>query len=300
MSGALGLRSQEDLVACFSHRELDLSESSTMLSVLENAQIASADFLVNCAAFTDVDGCETNEEQARAVNAEGPGCLAEWCSEKGIRLIHISTDYVFAGDGSRPYKESDPVAPRTAYGRTKQEGERRVLASNSEATVVRTSWIFGPGRNFVEAIVRQARLRKSGEASGPLRVVSDQRGSPTYAGDLAEGIIDLALRTQPQEGDPVPDSVDRAAQGPPAGLVHLSNSGEASWFEFAREILDRSGHADIEVIPVSSDEFKRPAPRPAWSVLSCERAADSGIRLRPWPEALGAYLEWRAGNGESR
>ena len=297
MSSALSLRAKEDLVGCFSHRELDLSEPSSMRSALEDAQVGSIDFLVNCAAFTDVDECETNEKQARAVNAEGPGCLAEWCSEKGIRLVHISTDYVFAGDGSRPYEESDPVAPRTAYGRTKQEGERRVLASSPEATVVRTSWVFGPGRNFVEAIVRQARLRKSGEASGPLRVVSDQRGSPTYAGDLAEGIIDLALRDQPQEGDPDPD---RAAQGPPAGLVHLSNSGEASWFEFAREILDRSGHAEIEVIPVSSDEFKRPAARPAWSVLSCERAAGFGIRLRPWREALGAYLEWRAVNGESR
>jgi len=270
-----------------------------MLSTLEDAQVASADVFVNCAAFTDVDGCETNEKQARAVNAEGPGHLAEWCREKGIRLIHISTDYVFAGDGSRPYQESDPVAPKTAYGRTKEEGERRVLESNPDATVVRTSWVFGPGKNFVEAIMRQAGLRKSGEASGPLRVVSDQRGSPTYAGDLAEGIIDLVLRAQPQEGDAVSGSVVSTEPAPPAGLVHLSNSGEASWFEFAREILDRSGHADVEVIPVSSDEFRRPAPRPAWSVLSCDRAADSGVRLRPWPEALGAYLEWRAGHGES-
>ena len=260
----------------FSHRELDLSHPDAVPSALESDRFEKADFLVNCAAFTDVDGCETNEGTARAVNAEGPDSLAAWCRENGVQLIHISTDYVFAGDGSKPYRESDPVDPKTAYGRTKEEGERRVLASDPSAVVVRTSWVFGPGRNFVEAILRQADLRKQGEASGPLRVVSDQIGSPTYAADLADGIVDLALGT---------------ASEPPCGILHLCNAGETSWFDFAREILVRAGHTDIEVLPVSSDEFKRPAPRPAWSVLDCEKAAHLGVQLRPWPEALGAYLE---------
>ena len=275
----------EELVGTYSHADLDLSRRGSVYSALQDASVAAADFLVNCAAFTDVDGCETNEEGARAVNADGPAWLAEWCGEKGIRLIHISTDYVFSGDSDRPYKESDPAAPQTAYGRTKREGEERVMAASPDALVVRTSWLFGPGQNFVEAIVRQAELRKRGEVSGPLRVVADQQGSPTYAADLAQGLIDLALGHGGESGG---DEV------PPTGILHLSNAGETSWFGLAREILDRSGHAEIEVVPVSSEEFKRPAPRPAWSVLDCERAASHGVRLREWPEALGAYLESRS------
>ncbi|MEE3326659.1 MAG: dTDP-4-dehydrorhamnose reductase [Myxococcota bacterium] len=287
---------QEDLVGHFSHSELDLSRQESVYSALQEESVATADFLVNCAAFTDVDGCETNEEAARAANADGPAWLAMWCREQGIRLIHISTDYVFAGDAGRPYKESDPVDPRTAYGRTKEEGERRVLASDPEALVVRTSWVFGPGQNFVEAIVRQAELRKQGEASGPLRVVSDQWGSPTYASDLAEGIVDLVLGQEARTSAEFVglDSASRGVNpGPPSGILHLSNAGETSWFEFAREILDLSGHAEIEVLPVSSEEFKRPAPRPAWSVLDCGRAESLGVRLRAWPEALRDYLDLR-------
>lgn len=274
MGASLARRPDEELVGYFSHQDLDLSSEDSVFSALE---ATSSEILVNCAAFTNVDLCETNEEEARAVNAEGPARLARWCGEKGIRLIHISTDYVFSGDAHRPYTESDPVDPRTAYGRTKREGEDRVIAEAPDSLVVRTSWVFGPGQNFVEAILRQAELRKRGEASGPLRVVSDQKGSPTYAADLAEGLIDLA-----QDG------------GRSTGLLHLSNSGETSWFGFAREILDQSGHAEVEVVPVSSEEFKRPAPRPAWSVLDCGLAASRGVRLREWPEALGAYLASRS------
>ena len=287
MGTELAGRPDEELVGYFSHQELDLSRKESVFSALE---AASSDILVNCAAFTNVDQCETNEAEARVVNADGPAWLAEWCGEKGIRLIHISTDYVFSGKADRPYRESDPVAPQTAYGRTKREGEERVMTGSPDSLVVRTSWVFGPGQNFVEAILRQAELRKRGEASGPLRVVSDQRGSPTYAADLAEGLIELAQGPASKS----PDSRTGAGQGLPAGLLHLSNSGETSWFGFAREILDRAGHAEIEVVPVSSDEFKRPAPRPAWSVLDCERAASEGVRLREWPEALGAYLSSRS------
>jgi dTDP-4-dehydrorhamnose reductase len=228
--------------------------------------------VLNAAAHTAVDRAESERAAARAANATGPAAIAALCRESGARFAHVSTDYVFDGQGTRPYREDDPTGPTTVYGRTKLEGEGLVLAANPDALIVRTSWVFGPGKNFVGAILNQARLRRCGEVQGPLGVVDDQTGCPTYAADLAKGIRGL---------------LDAGV----TGLAHLCNSGAISWWDFARAILDETGHDSLAIDRTRTVDNPRPAPRPAYSVLDCSRAASSGVVLRPWREALVAYLE---------
>jgi len=271
---AIRRRAGEELVAALSHADLDVADAPQVERLFERVA-EDVDVVVNAAAFTAVDRCETEPERAFAVNAEAPERLARACRAAGVRLVHVSTDYVFDGRATAPYAEDAPIAPATEYGRGKAEGERRVLAALPEALIVRTSWVFGPGRNFVVAILEQAARRRRGEASGPLRVVDDQRGSPTYAADLAQGVVSLAAAVG-KEGAP--------------GLFHLTNAGETTWFAFAREILSRTGHGDVGVEPIATAALELPAPRPAYSVLDCGRAAALGVRLRRWPEALADYL----------
>lgn len=294
MSGQLGRclveeiegRPSEALAASFDHSQLDLSNAESMGALPSILKGLSADVLVNAAAFTAVDLCETEEETAMAVNCEGPRWLAHACCEAGVKLVHVSTDYVFDGREGRPYREEDPIGPRTAYGRSKAAGEHAVLEILPNALIVRTSWVFGPGKNFVAAIVRQAWLRVKGEVDGPLQVVADQYGCPTYAADLAQWILDVAAL---QFGDsrPIKESF-----GP---TLHLCNSGTTTWFDFAREILDRTGHSELEVKKTRTEDLDLPAHRPAWSVLDCGLAETFGIRPRSWQEALLAYLESPAG-----
>jgi dTDP-4-dehydrorhamnose reductase len=222
--------------------------------------------LVNCAAFTAVDACEADEASATAVNGTAVGHLAAACNAAGSLLVHLSTDYVFAGDGSRPYTETDPVAPASAYGRSKLEGER--LARTAERhLILRTAWLYGHGgANFVEAIRRQI----DGGASS-LRVVADQVGSPTLCDDLAAALLDL---------------VDSGARG----VVHAVNSGSTSWHGFAVEIA-RLLEAEVVVRAVSTADYPRPARRPAYSVLDTSHlAALIGRHLPPWQDALARYL----------
>jgi dTDP-4-dehydrorhamnose reductase len=197
--------------------------------------------------------------------------LAHACRDAGIALVHVSTDYVFDGQGTRPYREEDAPAPRSAYGRTKLAGEHAVLAASPSSLVVRTSWVFGRGRNFPAAILDQAAKRRSGEASGPLRVVDDQRGRPTYAVDLAAGIWGL---------------VEVGA----VGLYHVANEGVATWWELARFCLDEAGCRDLLIDKISSGELRVDAPRPAWSVLDTSKARAAGVALRHWQDAVRAYL----------
>lgn len=275
----------EELVAAFPHEALDVSDPAAVDSLFERVP-GGADVLVNAAGFTAVDRCETDAGRAFAVNALAPGRLAEACRAAGAGLVHVSTDYVFDGLGSSPYGEEDGIAPQSEYGRGKAEGERRVLSALPEALVVRTGWLFGPGRNFVVAILEQAAKRHSGETAGPLRVVDDQRGTPTYAADLAEGLLALGRRMRLGS-----EAGAQAGEGQAArGVVHLANAGETTWFEFARAILDDAGHGELAVEPISTAELGLPAPRPAYSVLDCSRAARLGVTLRSWREALGAYL----------
>ena len=223
--------------------------------------------VVNCAAYTAVDDCEDHEAEARAVNATAVAHLAGACNTTGSALIQISTDYVFAGTGTRPYRENDPVAPASAYGRTKLLGEQAARTAQNHL-IVRTAWLYGlGGRHFVSAIERQIE-----GGNRHLRVVADQRGSPTFCDDLAAAVLDLA------------------AIGA-TGTVHAVNTGVTSWHGFATEIARLLG-ADVEVAPVGTDEFPRPAPRPAYSGLDTSRIEQLiGRRLPTWQDALKRYLE---------
>jgi dTDP-4-dehydrorhamnose reductase len=226
---------------------------------------------LNAAAFTQVDRCEREPDLAQRGNAVAPAVLANACAEAGARLVHVSTDYVFAGEGNRPYREGDPTAPRSVYGRTKLAGEAAVLAASDEFLVVRTSWVFGKGRNFIAAVLDQAARRRAGTATGPLRVVDDQTGRPTYAVDLAEAIVSL---------------VTAGARG----IVHFANSGIATWWDLARRALDEAGYGDIEIERIKTSDLSTDAVRPAWSVLDTARAESLGVKPRSWQEAVTAYL----------
>ena len=239
--------------------EADVSLTRAQLDVTDRdavrAAITGDDVVINCAAWTDVDGAEEHEQEALRINRDGARNLAEAAG----RVIYVSTDYVFDGTKREPYLESDPVNPQTAYGRTKLAGERATAEANPRHHIVRTSWLFGPGGpNFVETILRLARERDS------LRVVDDQVGKPTYTGHLAPELLELAASEE-------------------YGIHHRAGAGECSWFEFALEIVERAG-LDCSVEPCTTAEFPRPAPRPAYSVLGGEQ------RLPSWREGLEAYL----------
>ncbi|MDG3012977.1 dTDP-4-dehydrorhamnose reductase [Speluncibacter jeojiensis] len=232
--------------------------------------------LINCAAYTAVDAAESDEEAAYAVNAAGPGNLARTCARTGTRLIHLSTDYVFAGDAAAPYETGDEPGPRTAYGRTKLAGERAVRAADPTATVVRTAWVYtGSEADFV------ATMRRLEAERDTLRVVDDQRGSPTYAADLADGLLELARHVSA-------GSVTGPATAP---VLHATNAGETTWFEFARAVFAELGADPERVQPCTTDEFPRPAPRPAYSVLSGRAWSRAGLTpLRDWRAGLHAAL----------
>lgn len=250
--------------------ELDITDAGAVEGFLA-AITPVPDVLVNAAAFTHVDRCEREPDAAERVNAAAPALLAQACGTLGARLVHVSTDYVFGGDAEVPYVETDPTDPRCVYGRTKLAGEQGVLAASEDFLVVRTSWMFGRGRNFIAAVLEQAARRRSGEVSGPLRVVDDQLGRPTWAVDLAEAIALL---------------VEAGARG----LYHVANDGIASWWDVARLCLDETGYGDLDIERISTDELDLPARRPSWSVLDCSRAAALGVRMRSWEEAVRIYL----------
>ena len=224
-------------------------------------------WVVHAAAWTDVDGCERDPERAVLVNGEGTRRVAEACRTVGAGLVYLSTDYVFDGRKGAPYVETDPVSPLSAYARSKVAGEEAVRAVAPRWAIVRTAWLFGvSGKNFVKAIVEKA------AAGGPVRVVDDQVGSPTYARDLAEAIAQLVSRGL-------------------TGTYHVTNAGSCSWHEFARAILKEAGLGHVPVAPLTTAELGRPAPRPAFSVLANTAWAAAGLPpVRPWPEALAAML----------
>jgi dTDP-4-dehydrorhamnose reductase len=257
--------------------ELDITDVSAVSVLVARLQDepGSLDGIVNCAAWTDVDGAESKREQAHAVNAEGAGVLAGVAYQGGVPLLHISTDYVFDGvapldaEGRpRPYIESDPTGPRSVYGQTKLDGERRVLAASPNHTVVRTAWLYGvDGPNFVATMLRLAGERDA------VQVVDDQIGSPTWSGHLAPAVLGLLEREV-------------------SGLVHLTGVGAVSWNGFAREIF-RQAEVQCRVEPASSEQMARPAPRPAYSVLESER--DDVLPMPPWQDGLAGYLAARNG-----
>jgi dTDP-4-dehydrorhamnose reductase len=249
--------------------DLDVTSAAQVRAVLRDqarpAKIQGGLVVINTAAWTDVDGAEKDEEGAYALNASTPGLLAAGCAEVGATLIHLSTDYVFPGDASRPYDVDDPTGPASAYGRTKLAGEQAVRMLLPDASyVVRTSWVYGAsGGNFVKTMARFERERET------LSVVDDQRGCPTWSADLARGLVDLAA------SDAAP------------GLYHVAGGGETTWYGLARAVFEELGADPERVQPTTSAEFVRPAPRPAYSVLSPRAWQAAGLTpLRDWREAL--------------
>ncbi len=243
--------------------EVDITDSQSVGRCFDRC---APQLVINCAAYTDVDGCESHREQAWAVNGEGPGHLARACGTHNSRLVHVSTDFVFNGGGApRLYQEEDEPDPISVYGQSKLAGEEAIQANMEDYIIVRTSWLFGRyGRNFVSTICRAAQDREF------LEVVDDQVGSPTYAVDLAEALLHLA-----------------AVEG--QGIFHFSNEGQCSWFEFAGEIVRQFG-LPTEVRPTTTEKFKRPAPRPAWSVMDISRYKQTtGQSVRSWQDALADY-----------
>ncbi len=235
--------------------------------------VQRGDVVINCAAYTNVDAAESDETTAHAVNATGPQHIARACARAGAQLIHVSTDYVFSGDfgaeGPRPYEPSDQTAPLGVYGRTKLAGEVAVLDALPQAVVVRTAWVYtgGTGKDFV------AVMRRLAAGDGPVDVVDDQSGSPTYVADLAGALLQVA------GGD---------VSGP---ILHAANEGAISRFEQARAVFEECGADPQRVRPVSTAQFPRPAARPGYSALGSRESAERGLTpLRPWRSALVAAL----------
>lgn len=247
--------------------DIDITDPASVAAVLARTE---PDVVVNAAAYTAVDAAEDDEPTALRVNGEGPAVLATAVAEvPGLRLVHVSTDYVFDGSATAPYSEAEPVNPASAYGRTKAAGELAVLDTLPErGYVVRTAWLYGVnGNNFVKTMLR---LEQGHET---LSVVDDQRGQPTWSRDLAGQIEALV-------------SADA-----PAGVYHGTSSGDTTWYGFTQEIFRLAGHDPARVLPTTTDKFPRPAPRPAYSVLGHERWAEAGLEpIRPWDEALAEAL----------
>jgi dTDP-4-dehydrorhamnose reductase len=266
-----GERAGHELVG-LTRAELDVTDTSAVERAMQRTR---PEAVINCAAWTDVDGAETHREQANAINGDGARNLALAAALARVPLVHVSTDYVFDGEACvdptgarRPYVESDQTGPRSVYGESKLEGERHVLACSPRHAVVRSSWLFGvDGRNFAATMIALAGERDA------VQVVSDQVGCPTWTGHLAPALLGLLERGV-------------------AGLVHLAGTGVVSWNGFAKEIF-RQAELDCRVEEATSAQMARPAPRPAWSALESER--DEVLPLPPWQDGLAGYLAARAG-----
>jgi len=274
--GATGLLGQalmrewaEDEVTGLGSKDADIRN---LLQVLDAVRRTRPERIVLAAAYTDVDGCETQPQLAFAVNRDGAVNVALAAKQHRSRLLFVSTDYVFDGIKTTPYEVQDERAPRSVYGRSKAEAEVRLREILPECCMVRTSWLFGTGgKCFPDTILKLAQSRPE------LQVVNDQRGSPTYATDLARAIIQLCRKNA-------------------TGIVHATNRGDCTWFEFAQEIVQHAGLV-TPVLPTTSDKFPRPAERPKYSVLSPQSLAAYGVTMPTWQNALERYLTARRGQG---
>ncbi|MCX8118351.1 MAG: dTDP-4-dehydrorhamnose reductase [Desulfobacterota bacterium] len=259
--------------------EIDIrNEKETIEKILE----VRPTILLNLAAYTDVDGCEIHREEAFRVNGEGTKHLVLAANRCDAKVVYLSTDYVFDGRKNVPYTEEDEPNPINVYGQSKRVGEEALLRSGKDGLIIRTQWLYGRyGRNFVSAILNQAKERRGKVgAERSLRIVHDQFGNPTYTVDLSRMIVQL---------------IQKGA----AGIVHATNQGSCSWFEFGQTILHLCGLRDVEVIPIASDQLDRKALRPAYSVLSTEKLrGEFGIEPRHWREALSDYLSLLKQQGE--
>src|SRR5579863_6563907 len=270
--GASGLLGKElmhesggDTVTGLTSQDVDIRDADRVLQVLRETR---PEWVILAAAYTDVDGCESNRELAFAVNRDGALNVAVAAKQVGARMLFLSSDYVFDGKKSAPYETADERNPQSVYGRTKAEAEIRLLELVPDCCIARTSWLFGiGGKCFPDTILKLAASRPA------LDVVNDQRGCPTYVVDLAHAILQLCRKNT-------------------RGIVHVTNAGDCTWFDFATEIV-KSAELRTEVRPVNSVQMARPAPRPAYSVLSPKSLLRFGITLPTWQDALRRYLERR-------
>ncbi len=256
----------EDAVTGLGSKDADIRDRAEVDRILKDTQ---PEWVVLAAAYTDVDGCETNRQLAFDVNCQGAVNVAEAARCVGAKLLHVSTDYVFDGTKMTPYEIDDPRSPRSVYGESKAKAEVELLRILPDCCIVRTAWLFGEGgKCFPDTILKLAKTRPE------LDVVDDQQGSPTHAVDLAYAIHQLCRKNA-------------------SGIVHVTNRGECTWFDFARQIVADAGLQTV-VRPTTSDKFVRPAPRPKYSVLSPRSLEAFGIVLPYWQEALKAYLRARS------
>ena len=254
-------------VVGFGHPELDVTDARGVANRLD---LERPDVVINCAAWTDVDGAEEAEGAAMAVNGSGAGHVSGAAAALGAKVVYISSDYVFDGQKDSPYVETDQPAPLSAYGRTKLAGEEATVVANRNHFVVRSSWLFGiGGPNFVETMLRYA------SDHGEVLVIRDQVGSPTYTWHLAYGVV-------------------RLIEGAAYGIHHMAAEGECSWYEFAREIFEQA-QIECKVLSGTTEMLGRPAPRPPYSVLSSQR--EHAIRLPSWRDGLSGYLAQRGSAG---
>ena len=254
-----------DAVTGLSSRDADIRDAKRVQQAVRDSR---SECIVLAAAYTDVDGCENNPELAFAVNRDGAMNVASAAREAGARLLFLSSDYVFDGKKTQPYETGATRNPQSVYGRSKAEAEMALIEVLPECCIVRTSWLFGTGgKCFPDTILKLAASRPA------LDVVNDQRGCPTYVIDLARAIVQLCRKDA-------------------RGIVHATNAGDCTWFEFAQEIVRSAGFA-TEVRPVSSAQMARPAPRPSYSVLSAASLRRLGIEMPTWQDALRRYMDER-------
>jgi dTDP-4-dehydrorhamnose reductase len=276
VTGAAGMLGRDVVAAAgdAGHEALALARAD--LDITDAAAVRAAvlaahpDAVINCAAWTDVDGAETAEAQATAVNGAGAGHVAAAAAEAGALLVHVSSDYVFDGNASEPYREDAPTGPQGAYGRSKLAGEQAIAAAGGRSAIVRTAWLFGPhGKNFVDT------MRRLGAEREEIAVVDDQVGCPTYTGHLAPALIAVAERGL-------------------TGVLHIAGGGRCSWFDLAQATFEETGLA-CRVRPQSTADTGRPAPRPAFSVLESTRR--DAPALPAWRDGLRAHLARREISG---
>jgi dTDP-4-dehydrorhamnose reductase len=278
VTGAAGMLGRDVMLAAgnaghdvvgFGRAELDVTDAAALAKKFD---LERPDVVINCAAWTDVDGAEEAEEAAFAVNGTGAGNVAAAAAEVGASVVYVSSDYVFDGAKGAAYVESDQPAPLSAYGRTKLAGEEATVAANKRHFVVRSAWLFGiAGPNFVETMLRLA------GSGNEVLVVRDQVGSPTYTWHLAYGIV-------------------RLIEGIEFGIHHMAAGGQCSWYEFAREIFEQA-KVECKVLSITTEEFGRPAPRPPFSALTSQR--EHAIRLPSWQDGLAGYLAQRQAEREA-
>ncbi|MFZ0477731.1 MAG: dTDP-4-dehydrorhamnose reductase [Terriglobales bacterium] len=287
--GASGLLGQ-DLVRALhgtqltapTSKDADLRDSQRVHQVIRDSR---PDWIILSAAYTDVDGCESNRDLAMSVNCDGAINVAQAARECGSHLLFVSTDYVFDGTKNAPYETSDPRHPINVYGETKARAEERLLEILPEVCIARTSWLFGHGgKCFPATILKLAASRPE------ISVVNDQRGSPTFTRDLATALVELCRKNTDDKNKNKDKDISKEKEKAARGIVHVTNAADCTWYDFAKQIVQIAG-LPTEVKPVTTAEFPRPATRPANSVLSPASLHAQGIQMPDWKDALRRYLE---------